>query len=104
MQVRSNWDKYSAGSQSLAKKKKTSQLGENTGRTNLQENATKPSLTAQWRFCCKVLLLWQGRQTLEAWPGNNSLALFLLKSIPMPELTGESKNQHRLALRIVGSS
>ena len=60
------WNNYNADSQSLAKKKK---LGEKTGCTNLHKNATKSSLTALWRFYCKVFLLVTAPLVREAEPG-----------------------------------
>lgn len=89
----------------LEKKK----LGEKSGHTNLHENATESSLTAQWIFCCKVLLLVNTPLGWQAEPGGvvgeTIVWLFFpLKSVPMPELTGESKNQHRLALKLAGCS
>lgn len=76
----------------------------------MHENATKSSLTARWRFCCKVLLLVNVPLVWEAEPGGvvGETIVWLSppppQSVQMPELTGESKSQNRVAVRLVGSS
>lgn len=103
MQVRSNWNNYSAGPQSLAKKKphnRVRRLGVLICRKMQPSHHLQLNGGSVVKFYCFGMA---GRMWGRGW-GNNSLALFLLKSVPMPELTGESKNQHRLALRLVSSS